>query len=281
MPTGRTISLYLPEGNPKSIRIAEITNRTIQAISIPRAKLKEVSDREELGGPGIYFLIGESSGSDRPLLYIGKANRCIERLKQQNRDKEFWTTAIAVVSRTNDFEDTHISYLEYICCKKAKEADRYDLDNNVEPQINNIRERIEHDLKENFENICLLIRTLGCPIFEITKQPQPENLLYCEEGNAKAQGTYTEEGLTVLGGSKCKGEETAAAGAHIRNRRKKLILDGVLKKEDDVYVFTRDYIFDSPSAAASTVLGCAANGWMRWKYIETGKTLDEVIRREV
>ncbi|WP_121065863.1 DUF4357 domain-containing protein [Maribacter vaceletii] len=45
-----------------------------------------------------------------------------------------------------------------------------------------------------------------------------------------------------------------------------------------MYAFQQDYIFNSPSTAAATVLDCAANGWMSWKNKE-GKTLDELKRK--
>ena len=56
-----------------------------------------------------------------------------------------------------------------------------------------------------------------------------------------------------------------------------LIESGVLAKKVDVYTFTSDYIFSSPSAAAVTILARQANGWLEWKYAN-GKTLDEVKR---
>ena len=41
MNIGKTIQIYLPDGNPRSIKIAEITSRTVQAILIPRANLDD------------------------------------------------------------------------------------------------------------------------------------------------------------------------------------------------------------------------------------------------
>ena len=48
MSFGTTIQIYLPDGNPRSLKIAEITNRTLQAILIPRAKLGTAGRRPEL-----------------------------------------------------------------------------------------------------------------------------------------------------------------------------------------------------------------------------------------
>jgi hypothetical protein len=39
MATGTTIQVFLPDGNPRNLKISEIISRTVQAILIPRAKL--------------------------------------------------------------------------------------------------------------------------------------------------------------------------------------------------------------------------------------------------
>ena len=44
---------------------------------------------------------------------------------------------------------------------------------------------------------------------------------------------------------------------------------------DDNYTFTRDYMFSSPSTAASIVRGSSANGRVEWKN-QQGKTLAEI-----
>ena len=48
MMAGKTIQIYLPDGNPRSVRIAEITSRTIYAVLIPRSKLEYALTRNEL-----------------------------------------------------------------------------------------------------------------------------------------------------------------------------------------------------------------------------------------
>lgn len=39
----KTIEIFLPDGDPKSIKIASITSRTVEATYIPRANLMSVS----------------------------------------------------------------------------------------------------------------------------------------------------------------------------------------------------------------------------------------------
>lgn len=47
--------------------------------------------------------------------------------------------------------------------------------------------------------------------------------------------------------------------------------------KEDFYEFATDYLFDSPSAASSAILGRTSNGWLMWKDKE-GNTLDEIKR---
>ena len=65
---GKTIQIYLPDGNPRSLKIAEITSRTVSAILIPRSKLEESAKRDELNNVGVYLLFG--SEESKPQVYI-------------------------------------------------------------------------------------------------------------------------------------------------------------------------------------------------------------------
>lgn len=76
----KTIQIFLPDGNARSIRIADITSRMVQAISIPRAKVKEAGARDEIKKVGVYFLFGASDDDSREQVYIGEAEDCYEEL---------------------------------------------------------------------------------------------------------------------------------------------------------------------------------------------------------
>jgi hypothetical protein len=279
MGTGTTIQVFLPDGNPRSLKIAEITSRTVQAILIPRAKLDYAAQRPELKNVGIYFLVGVSDEDSKPMLYVGEAEECLSRLKQQNKSKDFWNTAIAVVSKTQHFTKTHIKFLESYCYSEAEKAGRFKLENASVPTKSYVPEPVEADLIDNFDTIKILVATLGYPIFDQIKQPQKKDILYCKGKEAKAEGEYTEDGLVVFSGSTANIEETKSASSSIKNWRAQFLKDGVLKKDGNVYRFTEDRIFSSPSMAAAIVLGGNANGWKIWKY-KDGKTLDEIKRQD-
>lgn len=278
MITGKTIQIFLPDGNPRSVKIAEITSRTVKVILIPRSKLDYMNSRDELKNVGIYFLIGSSDEEGKALLYIGEAEDCLNRLKQHNTTKDFWTFALVLVSKTQYFTKTHIKFLEYHCYKEAENAGRFILENSTIPTRPFVPEAMQSDLLDNFETIKILVSALGSPIFDHIRKPDKKDILYCKGKEAFAEGEYSEDGLIVFSGSKCNLEETKTAGTWVIGRREKLKQSGILKREGNIYKFTSDYIFSSPSAAAATVLGRRANGWTEWKY-KNGKTLDEVKRQ--
>jgi len=63
----QTIQIFLPDGNPTSIKIADLTNRMIVAVLIPRNKLTECGVRPEIRKYGIYFLFGVNEDRAKPI----------------------------------------------------------------------------------------------------------------------------------------------------------------------------------------------------------------------
>lgn len=269
----KTIQIFLPDGSPRSIRIAEITSRIVKLILVPRTKITEADKRNELKSVGVYFLFGEDEEKAKQLVYIGEAEDCYQRLKQHNQKKEFWNTAVIVVSKTNSFTKSHVKYLESFCYMKAKEIGRCDLENSIVPTPPFITESMEADLIDDFETIKTLLSTLGFPIFEEIQKSKTKEVFICKGKDAYAEGDYIEDGFVVFKGSKTNFKESKTAGSWVINMRKKLMNNGILALDNNVYIFTSDYVFSSPSAAAATVLARRANGWIEWKDKE-GRTLD-------
>lgn len=276
----KTIQIYLPFGNPRGIRIADITSRTVQAVYIPRANIEEASQRKELRNVGVYFLIGENESSTKPLFYVGEAEDCLSRLKQHNKDdkKDFFTAAIVVTSKTQYFTKAHVKYLEWYCYKQAKEAGRYELVNGSIPTKSYVSEPVEADLLDNFDTINILVSTLGFPLFEsIRARKEKAELFYCKGKDTDAVGEYTEDGFVVFKGSKSNLDETKSFAPY-NKLRQQLINNDFLIEKGGVYVLFQDHIFKSPSAASDALLGRSSNGWLEWKT-KGGKTLDEVKRK--
>src|SRR5580658_8183538 len=96
--TSATIKLFLPLGDAKSLRTAEISNWTGKAVAAPRTELEELLAREELDKAGVYILTGSDPQTNAPLAYIGEAENVRDRLRQHKKE-EFWVSALVFVSK--------------------------------------------------------------------------------------------------------------------------------------------------------------------------------------
>jgi hypothetical protein len=276
---GKTIQVYLTDGTPRGIKLAEITSNIEQAVFIPRNKMNEAVARPEVSNPGVYFLFGDLEGSSKPIVYIGQSRNCLKRIKSHDQQKDFWNYAVLIISKTKSFTQTHIEYLEQLAISMASEANRYTLENGVSPKKFKVPETLEADLLDNFDTIKILLSTLGFTLFEvIKKETNKSEHFYCKGKKAIAEGEYLEDGFVVYRGSKANPKLTPTVSSTVINLREKLIVTKVLVQDGDIFVFQDDHLFSSPSAAASQVLARNANGWIEWKT-KAKKTLDELKRK--
>ncbi len=274
----QTIQIFLPDGSPTSIKEAEITNRLVKAILFPRSKMAEVSKREQVHNTGIYFLFGPSEEGGKSFVYIGEGEECFRRIKSHNRKKDFWTHAVVITTKTDEFTKTDGKFLEHYCLDKASNIGRYSIMNDTGSKKPSLSESRTYDLLDTFETLKLLLATLGYPIFEEKRKAKSsKELFYCKGKDASAIGELTDDGFLVHKGGKSNLEATRGMNKWIGVLRKRLIEEEILKEENNVYIFQQDYIFNSPSAAAAVVLARSANGWTSWKD-KTGETLDELKR---
>ena len=276
----QTIQIFLPDGSPRSVKIAEITNRVVKAILVPRNKLEYIASRDELRNVGIYFLFGESADKAKPLVYIGEAEDCLDRLKQHNRTKDFWNYAVVMVSKINAFTKSHAKYLEHVAVAKAKEANRFDTENSTIPTKSFVTESMEADLLDSFETITILLTTLGFPVFEMVGKAQitAKELLELKGRGVRAEGDLIDDGFVVFKGSQAKIDTVPSCHDYLINLRQKLISNNILVKDKEKLIFIEDYVFSSPSTAGGVVLGRSTNGWKKWKD-KNGNTLDELKRK--
>jgi hypothetical protein len=278
MTIGRTISIYLPDANPQSIKICDFLDSIVEAIYIPRAKLDSTSNISELNQPGVYFLIGEKDEVGKPTVYIGESEVLSTRLNEHNKKKDFWNLAICFVSEKNNLNKAHIKYLENHACEQAKLVNKCTLENNNTPTKSPLTNQDRDFTLRFFDELKIIITTLGYPIFEQAKLTK-SNLYYCKSKDADAVGEYTEEGFMVNKGSKSNIKEVTSIQKSVSVFRANLVEKSVLKENNGVYVFQENFTFSSPSTAAAVVLGRSANGWTEWKD-KNGKTLDEVVRNK-
>jgi len=276
----QTIQIFLPDGSPRSVKIAEITNRVVKAVLVPRNKLDYIASRKELNNVGVYFLFGESTEKAKPIVYIGEAEDCLDRLKTHNRTKEFWNYAVVMISKINAFTKSHAKYLEHVAVEKARESNRFDTENLTAPSKPFVTESMEADLLDSFETIKILLSALGFPVYDKVSKEQitSKELLILKGRNIKAEGDLIDDGFVVFEGSQAKKDTVPSCHEYLINMRNRLIQSEILIEKNGVFEFAQDYVFNSPSTAGGVVLGRSTNGWTKWKNKE-GKTLDELKRK--
>ncbi|MHB1057436.1 MAG: GIY-YIG nuclease family protein [Rhodanobacter sp.] len=284
----QTIQIFLPTGDPRGIRVAEITTRIVRVIEVPRSELAGFLAMPEANQVGVYFLVGDTDDAGLRQLYIGQSGDLVERLRNHQRNKDFWNRAFVVVSLTNSLTQTHALFLEWFAIDAARAAGRYSLENGNAGSRPYTPAPLEADCLEVHETAASLLATLGQPIFEslttafasgVDSQESPGSKFYCAGPGAKASGYYTNEGFVVLMGSLARANPVVSWREESEGRYRQLLKESVLAVEDgDSYRFTRDFLFSSPSMAAAMVLARHANGWREWRT-EDGRTLDAMIRQ--
>ena len=279
--TPKTIQIFLPSGDPRGLRVAEITTRIVQIIEVPRSRLNEFSGMAECGQVGVYFLFGSDTELDDPEVYIGQTGDLRNRLATHHSKKDFWQRALVLISRTNSLTQTHALFLEWHCLKLATEAGRYKVQNGNGGSKPHTPAPLEADCLEIFETGGILLATLGFPVFEpVVKAAGGADVFVCNASGAEGRGMLTDDGFVVLKGSVGRRENVPSIrGTSTERLRLKLIESGVMREDGDRIVFEKDHLFGSPSMAGMALLGRTANGWITWKA-KDGRTLDEVKRRE-
>jgi len=274
-----TITLFLPLGDAKSLRTAEISNWSGKAVAAPRTELDELLAREELDKAGVYILIGNDPQTNASRAYVGEAEVIRERLKQ-HKTKEFWVSAIVFVSKDENLTKAHVRYLENRILAEAAQINRFFLDQN-QSSGSKLPESDREDMEVFLAHIRQLLPVLGsdilAPIAQPTAKGPPGGVLFCRIKDAEARGQRTSNGFVIYQGSTAVLEERPKAERYpyVVAQRKQLIANRTLINKDGLLVFTKDAEFSSPSAAAAVIHGGSANGLIAWKT-ENGTSLKQL-----
>jgi len=273
-----TIKLFLPFGDPRRLRTAEISNWSGKAVAAPRTELDELLARDEVSKSGVYILTGLHPDTGKPHAYVGEAEVIRERLKQ-HKSKDFWVQAILFLSKDENLTKSHIRYLEGRLIQEASSAGRVTLDNS-QASGSRLPESDREDMEVFLSKIRQLLPVLGSdlatPVPKSTDDTTTSSKrLVCEIKGLKAEGRRTSEGFLVFEGSQAVAKlRPSAATRHpfVLKLRGNLEDEGSLVQKGERLVFTRDVEFSSPSAAAAVVHGGGANGLTAWKN-QAGETL--------
>lgn len=279
MANGKTIRIYLVDGEPLGLRTVELSNWSGKALVCQRSQLAALAKRPEARRTGVYILVGpdpEHAGNDK--VYIGEGDNVLDRLIAHDRDarKDFWTQVVLFISKDENLTKAHGRYLERALIDKATAAGRATLTNANYPDTRLLPESDIADMSYFLEQIQLLLPVLGFTFLQPV--PTAEQLLNAPENETvsplfamspvgtKAIAREYQGEFIVLKGSTARKEGVASWMAY-RQLREQLVQEGALipAADDRYYVFQRDVAFSSPSAAATVIFAGNQNGPTAWK----------------
>lgn len=269
-----SIKIFLAKGSASSLRTAEISNWSGKAIACSRKELDELAKREEAIRPGVYFLIGNDIDTGEPSVYVGEAEEVAKRLKQ-HISKEFWNQVVAFVSKDENLTKAHIRYLEGKLIEIGNKAGKGIIQNNQSSGAR-LPESDQAEMDIFLDRILKLLPVLGTSLFSIPEvsKKKADDRLICKIKGLTAYGNRTDNGFVVYKDSEAVPEDRPSA-VRGKVRRKLLVDKGILVKQEDRFIFSRDHEFTSPSLAAAAVRGGASNGLTAWKT-KAGKSLKEI-----
>ena len=223
---------------------------------------------------GVYVLWGAATGDQLPSVYVGQSGNLKERLPNHVSTKAWWTHCI-VFSSNRNLNQSQCRYIEARMWQLAKAAKRCELRNSQTPSLPSFARADKVDADMFLSDMILCLKVLGVTYFD-TPQPSGEaEEFVLESKGIMARGYEDAQGFVVLADSRAVKEETSSLGAGSRGRRKALLKGEVIEDCGDNYRLVQNYVFDSPSMAASVLLARSANGLNEWKA-EDGRTLGEV-----
>jgi len=278
MPTA-TLKMFLAFGDPKRLRIVELSNWTGKAISGPRSEFEKVLEREESLNSGVYFLTGTDPDTNKSAIYIGEAECIRDRIKS-HLSKDFWNNIAFFITKDENLTKAHVRYIEGRLIELAKSANRSVIMNSQSSGAK-LPESDREDMEVFLEKMQQVLPVLGIEAFVQTTSKNAneakKEMLTCKIKNVIAHGYLTPNGIVVLAKSQAVLDERGSAKKwpSVIVQRNKLIEEGGIVQEGDKYVFVKDTEFSSPSAAAAVIHGGSANGLTAWVNAQ-GKSLKEL-----
>lgn len=283
---GRSVRLFLIDGTPQGMRTAEVGNWTGLALVSPRTDLARLAQRPEVRKTGVYILVGASeTAASGVSVYVGEGDEVWSRLTSHDGSKDFWTHVVVFVSKDENLTKAHVRWLEATLVREIKKAKRAELHNGNEPAGGRLPEADTADMETYFENVRLLLPTLGVNVFttEVASPPnsdgpRDELVLELRWEDARAECVVRDGQFVIRQGSSARTREVDSLGDWSRSMRKSLRDTGVLVPADgnpNLLRFTQEYAFESPSGAASVVTGTGLNGRVAWKVKGEGISYKE------
>jgi hypothetical protein len=282
---GRSLELFFIDGRPDGMLTAEVFNWTGHVLMTPRTQISEALKRKEARYTGIYMLFGERDGE--PLAYIGEAEDVSDRIRNHDSKKDWWNTAILISSAANNLNKAHVRYLESRLIEEARAIGKVALENGNTPTRPGLSEAAQANMEAFLDHILMVLPALRIDYFLQNTRPPSQ----AADHTDLAGGAVVFELQTPKHGIRAtakmqNGEFVVQAGSLARRAWAgqgsenstygqlyvELVRSGILVEQGLHRVFSENYAFKSPSAAAAVVNGRPANGTFEWKVQGQAKT---------
>lgn len=283
----QSLELFFIDGKPDGMLTAEVFNWTGHVLMTPRTQLSAALKRIEARYTGVYLLLGEDDNG--PLAYIGEGEDIGDRIKSHDTKKDWWTLAVLITSAANNLNKAHVKYLESRLVEEARRIGKIALDNGNTPPRPSLSEAARANMENFLEYILMVLPALRIDSFLVNTRPKsPASHSALDAQSAEAAPTFLlntpKHGIQATAVLE-NGEFVVQAGSRVSPRWKgkgtedtgyarlfaELVKTGVLAEHSNGRVFTDNYAFKSPIAAAAVVNGRPANGTIEWK-MGSGKT---------
>ena len=288
------LSILFPSGDPNGLRVIEKSNWIGQGLVFPRDIFDEVRKREEFSRAGVYILWSPPGESNQlPRVYVGESDNLRERLgnHDHNKEKDFWTDGAVFTSKDRSLNKAHVLYLEARLLRLANDAKRCKLENVKVPQRQHRRleGKDKGDAEEYLTNLRLCLQAVDIRFFErpsvypasklreLDPTDKHDLRLHSKDKGAEAWGYKTAKAkeFVVRAGATAVKNEAPAIRPKLSRLRKRLIDEDILEDTGTTYRLVQDYTFNSPSQAASVLMGTHVNGLTMWRDAE-GQSLKKM-----
>jgi hypothetical protein len=279
---------------------AELFNWTGHVLMFPRTQLSAALARGEASYAGVYLLLGDQNGE--PFAYIGEGEDIGARIRQHDVRKEWWTSAVLVTASANKLNKAHVRYLEARLIGHAKAIGHTPLDNLTAPVLPILSEADIAKMEAFLENLLIVLPAVRVDMF--IQRARPVRVIIGPSGPTSVVAMAADVSLTRFALETPKhgirasavmidGEFVVEAGSLSRLEwagidhhtyaplYAELRRSGVLTEEGTHCVFTQNYAFRSPSAAAAVVNGRISNGQVEWRTADGGVTYKDWEVRQV
>ena len=286
---GRSLELFFIDGRANGMLTAEVFNWTGHVLRIPRTQIKDGLARKEARYTGVYLLFGDKDGV--PTAYVGEAEDMGERLRNHVAGKDWWDDAVLITAAGDALHKAHVKYLESRLVEIAKDVGATPLENGNVPTRSSLSKAGEANMESFLDTLLMVLPAIRVDAFldkrrrvdGVSKSTDEKVAVFeCKLPRHEITASAVLRGgeMIVKAGSEARSSWIAdrSKRTHYSNIFDELCSNGTLVMHatgKDVRVFSQDYAFTSPSAAAAVVAGRSTNGRTAWIEKKSGQTYAE------